>query len=150
MVVRGVAGVDGDAEVVGDVELLRGPDVFWAARVDVGAALYVVERGEDEVVFGDGRFLSELLCRGREDDSGLQMDGILFHGFELKRDDGSLGIGGGEAFGLPVLVELYDDLAVEHAVNFRLAGDRDFLWAFWGVERDFSIEEIHTTVEEDR
>ena len=55
VIVGGVGGLDGDAEVVGDVELLRGPDVLRAAGVDVGAALYVVEGGEDEVVFGDCR-----------------------------------------------------------------------------------------------
>ena len=45
---------DVDAEVVGDVELLCGPDVLCVAGVDVGAALDVVEGGEDEVIFSDG------------------------------------------------------------------------------------------------
>ncbi len=62
-IVGGVDGLDGDAEVVGDVELFGGPDVFGAAGVDVGAALDVVERGEDEVVFGDGDFLARTLRR---------------------------------------------------------------------------------------
>ena len=74
VVVGGVGGFDGDAEVVGDVELLRCPDVLWAAGVDVGAALHVVERGEEQVVFGDADFLGELLRGGSEDDGGLQVE----------------------------------------------------------------------------
>ena len=102
VIVGVVDGLDGDAEVVGDVELLRGPDVLRAAGVDVGAALYVVERGEDEVVFGDADFLGKLLRGGGEDDGGLEVGRIFFDGFEVKRDDGALGEGGGEAFGFPV------------------------------------------------
>ena len=53
---------------------------------------------------------------------------------------------GREAFGLPVLVEFYDDLAVEHAVNLRLGGDGDFFGALGGVERDFALaEQVRST-----
>ena len=139
---------DVDAEVVGDVELLRGPDVFWAASVDVGAALYVVEGGEDEVVLGDGGFLRELLRGWREDDGGFEMDGIFFDGFEIESYEGALFEGGGVAFGLPVFVEFKDDLAVEHAVDIGFAGDGDFLGAFGSVEGDFAMEEVDAAVEQ--
>ena len=148
-IVGGVGGCDGDAEVVGDVEFFGGPDVLWAAGVDVGAALDVVERGEDEMVFGDGGLLRELLRGGGEDDGGLEVDGIFSDGFEVKRDDGALREGGGEAFGLPVFVELEDDLAVEQAVDVGLAGDGDFPGAFGSVESDFAMEEVDAAVEED-
>ena len=82
----------------------------------------VVQRGKDEVVFGGADLLRKLL-RGRgEDDGWFQVGGIFFDGFEVERDDGALRVGLVEALGFPVLIELYDDLAVEHAVNLGLPG----------------------------
>ncbi len=59
----------------------------------------------------------ELFGGGGEDDGGFEVDRIFFDGVEIEGDEGTLFEGGGGAFGLPVFVELYDDLAVEHAVN---------------------------------
>ena len=100
------------------------------------------------MVFGDADFLGELLRCGSEDDGRLEVSRVFFDGFEVKRDDGALREGCGEAFGLPVFVEFYDDLAVEHAMNLGLAGDGDFFGAFGGVEGDFALKEVDSSGEE--
>src|SRR6202012_1127877 len=84
-----------------------------------------------------------------EDDGGFEVDGIFFDGFEIESDEGTLLEGCGQAFGFPVFVELEDYLSVEHAVHVGLAGDGDFFRAFGGVERDFAMEEVDASVEDD-
>ena len=59
-VVGAVGRGDVDTEIVGDVELLTSPGVF-VVSVDVGATLNVVERGDEQVVFGGCCVLNELL-----------------------------------------------------------------------------------------
>ena len=71
------------ADVVGDVELLRGPGVLGAAGVDVGAALDVVESGEEEMVLGDVDFLGELCAVGVKKMRGFEMSGVFFQSFEI-------------------------------------------------------------------
>ena len=61
----------------GTSSFFAGPDVLGAAGVDVGAALDVFERGEEQVVFGDADLLGELLRGGGEDDGGFEMSGIF-------------------------------------------------------------------------
>ena len=82
-----VGGRDADAEIFRDVQLFERPTLFGVAGINVGAALYVVEGGEDEVIFSYGSLLCELLGRGREDGGGLEVNGVLPYGFEVKRDD---------------------------------------------------------------
>ena len=73
---RVAGGGDVYADVVGDGELAVRP-AAEGGRVDVGAALHVLERGDEQARFGGGYALQELLRGGREDDGGLEVRGVL-------------------------------------------------------------------------
>ena len=109
----------------------------------------MVERCDDEMVLRDVDFLGELLRGWGEDDRGFEMRGVFLQGFHVDGEDGALREGFGEAFRFPVFVEFYDDLAFEHSVDLGLEGERDFFGAVGGVERDFALEEVDATGEED-
>ncbi len=83
------------------------------------------------------------LAVGGEDDGGLEVDGIFARCVERDRDNGALGEGLRVAFGLPLLIQGEDELALEEAVAVYLAGQAETDGAFGGEERRLGVEEVN-------
>ena len=74
---------------------------------------------------------------------GLRCCGIFLDGVERERDNGALCEGLGLTFGLPLLVERDDDLALQEAVDVGLAWERDADGSGGREEQGLGVEEVY-------
>ena len=140
-VVAGVAGGDdADADVGRDGELLVAP-AGERGGVDVGAALHVFERGDEQAGLGGGGALEELIGAGREDDGGFEVRGILEDVGEFDVEQRSLLEGLELAGGGPVLVDAEQDAAVDEAGDIGLGGDAELLGAVGREDPGLALED---------
>ncbi len=147
-IVGGAGRDDAYGAVVFDGEAFAGPLAVVIVGVDIGAALDVVEGGNQEMVFGGVHPLLKLCSSGSKDDSWLEVEGIFFGFLEVHREHGPLDEGLGRAGGSPVVVDGDEQLAVEQTIEAAFERESQFDGTGRFKEVGFALKGAHASFDD--